>query len=275
MERWGRECANRDALWPRPGGDERVPLEIVTVWRGGRGSGGGFILAAAQAVSDVFRVPLVRDIERRLGHARRGRIRLAALGTDLDVLKAMLVHIEDKEFYLHNGVSLKGLARLSLCLVGLHRRSGGSTITQQLARSLLIGVHRNLAARKVVEILLALWMDARFSKQEQIEMYLVSVRFERGVYGVANAMAHFWGRGRPRLGAPEAFFLVERLSNVRSRLLPGKIDQTLRGTVRAGLLTPDEARDVIRLYAEAERRGLFRDPFGLALRGLQSAWRGA
>jgi penicillin-binding protein 1A len=182
------------------------------------------------------------------------------------------VHVEDKEFFTHSGVSIKGLGRLFLSILGLRSRSGGSTITQQLVRSLFIVDQSKLFRRKVIEILLARWLNKVITKNDQLEMYLASVRFEANVFGIAAAMKHFLGAVRKIVSGAEAFFLIERVSNVRSRLLVEKVNQTLRRTVSAGLLDHAEAREVVRLYVNATKLGTIQDPGASAIARLEIAW---
>jgi len=109
--------------------------------------------------------------------------------------------------------------------VKLKRRSGRSTITQQLSGTLFIQDLSKLIRRKSIEIPLALWCNRNFSKDEQLNIYLASVRFEKGVYGVTEAMKHFWGDVRLAPTMAESFFLVERVSNIKSKLLTNRIIQ--------------------------------------------------
>lgn len=88
---------------------------------------------------------------------------------------------------------MKALVRALLGLIKVKRRSGGSTITQQLGRTLFIIDRTKLFRRKLMELLFALWVHRTFSKDEQLELYLASVRFERGVYGIIEAMRYYWG----------------------------------------------------------------------------------
>jgi penicillin-binding protein 1A len=215
---------------------------------------------------------LVGNIEHVIYRATLGRYELQRLGIDLSVAKKLLVHIEDKEFFAHSGVSIKGLGRLILAILGRRRRAGGSTITQQLVRTLFIVDQSKLIRRKLIEIVLARWFDGVFKKDDQLEMYLASVRFEVNVLGIAAAMKHFFGEIKRSGSAPEAFFLIERVSNVRSRLLVEKVDQTLRGAVTAGLLDQNGGREAIGLYANAVRSGRIQDPGSSGIARLERAW---
>jgi penicillin-binding protein 1A len=135
-----------------------------------------------------------------------------------------------------------------------YSNKGREQADQQLHSNLfvrfLLSIKKKLLRRKLIEILLALWFNAVCSKPRQLDMYLASVRFENGVFGIAAAIKHFFGNAESRrLSAAEAFFLIERVSNIRSLLLADKINQTLQGAVRSSILTVSEAKEVVELYA--------------------------
>lgn len=215
---------------------------------------------------------LVSNIEYVIYRATLGKHEIHRLGIDLSKAKKLLVHIEDKEFYSHYGVSIKGFARLLLSILGLGRRSGGSTITQQLVRTLFIQDQTKLFRRKLVEILLALWFNKVVAKDDQLEMYLTSVRFESNIYGIAAAMKYFFGGVRKEISVAEAFFLIERISNIRSRLLVEKVDQTLHGAIAAGVLNTAEAIEIVKLYVGAANSGKIKNTNHSELHRLQDAW---
>lgn len=229
-------------------------------------------LLAACRLAKAMNVTLVTNFEYVIYRATLAKHELHRLGIDLGPAKRLLVHIEDKEFFVHRGVSLRGLVRLAASTLGLRRRSGGSTITQQLVRTLFIHDQRKLFRRKVVEILLARWFDRVVAKNDQLEMYLASVRFEASVFGMAQALRWFFGAISKGISLPMAFFLIERVSNIRSRLLVEKIDETLRGAVTAGVLDEAQTTKVIGLYAEAIRDGKIQDSEGHGITRLQKAW---
>jgi penicillin-binding protein 1A len=229
-------------------------------------------LLLAQRIARTLKLSLVGNFEYVIYRAILGAYELRRINVDLSFAKGILVHIEDREFYKHSGVSIRGLGRLVLSALGQRSRSGGSTITQQLVRTLFIVDQTKLVRRKVVEILLARWLSKVLSKDAQLAMYLASVRFDSRVFGVAAAMKHFFGSVSNELPAPNAFFLIERVSNVKSRLLVEKIDQTLRNTVAAGLLTRDDVRKTIEIYATAVATGRIQDPRGTGITRLRNVW---
>jgi len=112
------------------------------------------VLLLAECCARVLRVRLVGNIEYVIYRAILAKYELHRLGIDVSVVKKLLVHVEDKEFYAHSGVSLKGLGRLARSMVSRKRRSGGSTITQQLVRTLFVVDQTKLFRRKALEIML-------------------------------------------------------------------------------------------------------------------------
>ncbi len=229
-----------------------------------------FLLACG--VARFFRLSIDERVEYVLYRANLATHELYRLGVDLSGLKAMVVQIEDKEFFSHSGWSVRGLARMILSVLRIGPRSGGSTITQQLVRTLLIFDQHKLVRRKIVEILLAIWASSVVSKERQLAMYLAAVRFEFGVLGVVAACKYFFGSIKKEISIPMAFFLIERLSNVRSRLLGPKVLQTLRRVVSDGLLSEKDAVEVVVLYRQMVKQGIIQDVGGCGLSMLEEAW---
>jgi len=229
-------------------------------------------LMVAMRLAAAIGVRLVGNFEYVIYRATLAKHELHRLNVDLTTLKKVLIQVEDKEFYLHAGISFRGIGRVLLYMTGHRRRSGGSTITQQLVRTLFIVDQTKLVRRKIIEILLARWFDRVFIKTDQLEMYLASVRFETGVFGLSAAMRHFLGTVKNSLSPAEAFFLIERVSNIRSRLLVEKVDQTLRSSVEAGVISESDAQQVVGLYDRLVKSGKVKDPSGSAVERLKNAW---
>lgn len=100
---------------------------------------------------------------------------------------------EDRDFFSHNGLSLRGIARSLLVNVYYGaKRQGASTITQQLVRLLFFG-HKKTFVRKLKEQSYALLIEQQCSKQEILQAYLNNVCFGCGIFGVAAASRKFWG----------------------------------------------------------------------------------
>jgi membrane peptidoglycan carboxypeptidase len=124
------------------------------------------------------------------------------------VLQDAVVAVEDRRFWTHGGIDGPALARaLSRNLAEGKVVEGGSTITQQLAKSMLEDPERTLE-RKVREAVLARSLEQRFSKEEILERYLNVVYFGRGAYGVQAASRMFFGRDVGEISLPQAALLA-------------------------------------------------------------------
>ena len=101
-----------------------------------------------------------------------------------------------------------GLGRAILANVRVRRLvQGGSTITQQLAKNIFLNSERTLA-RKLQELVLALWLEMRLSKPDILELYLNRVYFGAGAYGVEAAARRFFDKGAKDVSLAEAAVLA-------------------------------------------------------------------
>ncbi len=124
------------------------------------------------------------------GEARRSPIRLADVPQDL--INAILA-TEDRRFYDHAGVDLRGLMRAAVhLLMNVSVKQGGSTITMQVARNYFL-TRKKTIIRKISEILLALKIEKEFNKNEILELYLNRIYFGKRAYGVAAAAEVYYG----------------------------------------------------------------------------------
>jgi penicillin-binding protein 1A len=190
---------------------------------------------------------------------------------------------EDKNFYSHPGVSLPDIARAALQNVanlGARRPVGASTITQQVAKNMLLTNEVSIE-RKVKEAILALRIEESLSKRRILELYLNEIYLGYGAYGVASAAVNYFDRSLAELSLAEAAFLavlpkapnnynparfmeraVERRDWVLGRMFEdGHIDQAAYDAARR---TPIVTRargpeDTVRAdyFAEEVRRELF------------------
>ncbi len=132
-----------------------------------------------------------------------------------------VIAIEDRRFYSHFGVDPLGLARAMVTNVLEGRLvQGGSTLTQQLAKNLFLEPDRTIE-RKVQEVLLALWLEHRHSKDQILEMYLNRVYFGSGAYGVEAASRRYFGKAARDVSLSEAALLAGLLK-APSRLSPAR-----------------------------------------------------
>jgi penicillin-binding protein 1A len=157
------------------------------------------------------------------GHpiALRGAIKEAPVdaGRLNPVTPAAFVAIEDRRFYRHWGIDPRGIARA--VLADLRRggvRQGGSTITQQLAKTNFLSGDRTIK-RKAQEVIIAFWLEAWLTKQEILSRYLSSVYFGDGVYGLRAAAHHYFHRDPENLNLAQSAMLAGMVQ-APSRLAP-------------------------------------------------------
>jgi 1A family penicillin-binding protein len=105
-----------------------------------------------------------------------------------------IVAVEDANFFKHQGLDHVGLLRAFLANIRARRvTQGGSTITQQLSKNLFFSFERNFV-RKIKELLIALQLEATFSKEEILEAYSNQIYFGSGSYGVEEASQVYFGK---------------------------------------------------------------------------------
>jgi|TARA_B110000914_G_scaffold41228_1_gene34640 penicillin-binding protein 1A len=125
---------------------------------------------------------------------------------------------EDRRFYEHWGLSLRSVARaISINILSLSYRQGFSTLTQQLARNLYktIGFEDSIL-RKIKEVITAVQIERTYTKDEILEMYLNTVHFGHGTYGVEAATKRFFGKESNELSVDESALLVGLLPSPAS-----------------------------------------------------------
>ena len=136
---------------------------------------------------------------------RRTWVPLADIPTHV---QSAFIAAEDRRFYQHKGIDERGLIRAFVSnLAQAGRSQGGSTITQQLVKNLLVG--DDLAyARKIREIIVAARVERTLSKAEILELYLNSVYFGRGSWGIEMAARAYFGKPANELTLEEGALLA-------------------------------------------------------------------
>lgn len=125
-----------------------------------------------------------------------------------DYLKKAVIVVEDKNFYQHPGVDIKGIVRAILVDLKLGKLlQGGSTIPQQLIRSSYLSREKTIG-RKTREIILTLELSKRYSKDQILEWYLNQVPFGRNAYGVEAASQVYFGKSVSEISLNEAAILA-------------------------------------------------------------------
>jgi penicillin-binding protein 1A len=119
-----------------------------------------------------------------------------------------ILAIEDQRFYDHNGIDVVRVAGAAVNNLRQGRRAqGGSTITQQLARQSFLTPEKTFR-RKLTEVLVAMRLEQRFTKDEILELYLNKIYFGDGLYGVEAASLGLLGKPSSDLGVAEAALLA-------------------------------------------------------------------
>ena len=188
------------------------------------------------------------------------------------IMKDALISIEDRRFYSHFGVDPFGLGRAVLVSVRDSRGARAtSTITQQLARNIFLNNSRSYT-RKLREMVLAMALEAKFSKEQILELYLNKVYFGGGAYGIDSASRKFFSHPATELSLEEAA-IIAGLVKAPSRYSPtadaaaavkranivlgamqanGKISpgDARRADLSAVRLAPQERRDSVRYFTD-------------------------
>jgi len=124
-----------------------------------------------------------------------------------DYLKKATISIEDKDFYKHKGFDPLGYLRIVKNVVVNRRLIGGSTLTQQLVKMLLLTNERKIS-RKVREFVLALRIEKTYSKDEILQMYLNEAPYGGNAVGVASAAQIYFGKEPKDLTLTECILLA-------------------------------------------------------------------
>ena len=167
-----------------------------------------------------------------------------------DSLIAAVLAIEDRRFYSHIGIDLRGVARAMVANVAAGRLvQGGSTITQQLAKNMFLTNERTLL-RKVQEALLALWLEVNYTKDEILSAYLNRVFLGPGIYGMDAAARQYFGVPATAVNLRQSAILAGLLQ-APSRYSPAsnpelalrRSETVLNAMVDAGFLTAEARED--------------------------------
>ena len=184
----------------------------------------GLVLLAIAVGVAYSQLPSYSDLEKRSDLGQMVRVRaangqvLVSVGPSFGrwlpydqippEMRAAMIAVEDKRFRSHLGADPIGIARsIKVRLESGHWRQGGSTITQQLARNIFLTNSRTFG-RKLKEIVLALALERKFSKDQILELYLNRVYFGGGAYGIDAASRAFFGHGADHLSLGESAIIA-------------------------------------------------------------------
>ena len=170
---------------------------------------------------------------------------------------AAVVAVEDRRFYQHPGIDIRGLARAMVTNAKAGRTvQGGSTITQQVAKNLFLTSDRTLI-RKVREALLALKLERAYTKDQILTLYMNRVYFGGGAYGFEAASERFFGHPAQDLTIYESAILAGLLK-APTTYNPSREPE--RARVRAGIVlgTMVETGAITAAQADQARKGATR-----------------
>ena len=228
---------------------------VAAVW--------GLVAAICLATWYAYDLP---DVDKALTETRRPTISVvAADGSELATLGDLygmpvsladlppalpqaVMATEDRRFYSHFGLDIIGLARATVANIAAGRIvQGGSTITQQVAKNLFLTPRRSIK-RKAQELLLALWLEHKFSKDQILTVYLNRVYLGNGAYGMEAAARKYFGKPARALSTYQAAMLAgllkapSRYNPLNSPALAQKrTEQVLANMVAAGYLSRQKA----------------------------------
>ena len=180
----------------------------------GLGAAVGTQMAALPSFDELMRSPNGQSVEVR---AADGSV-LVSLGPSYGewlpytriphTMTAAMIAVEDRRFYSHPGIDPIGMTRSLVANIKAGRSvQGASTITQQLARNIFL-TSTKIYSRKIREIVLALAIERRFTKEAILELYLNRVYFGGGAYGIDAASRKFFGHSAATLNLPEAAIIA-------------------------------------------------------------------
>lgn len=167
-----------------------------------------------------------------------------------DVLAAVLA-VEDRQFYNHHGVNVRGLFRATLSNFEGGARQGASTITQQVVKVEYLGGSERDGRYKLLQIVYALRLEKEHSKQEILERYLNTIYFGNNTYGIQAAAEVYFGKKVQQLTLIEGAFLAGLIQAPSSYDPIRKPQQSRRrfaevldALVEVGLTTATEAEAI-------------------------------
>jgi len=186
----------------------------------------------------------------RVGSENRQIVPLAKI--PLNVRNAVLA-AEDRSFYSNRAFSITGIARAVINNLRGGSLQGGSTITQQYAKTAFLTPERTIQ-RKIRELVIAIKLENQLSKDQIFESYLNTIYFGRGSYGVQTASQQYFNRNVDQLTNSQAIviscilrspgFYDPSYSKENEERLKARFDYVLDGMIEAKTLTPEEAAKV-------------------------------
>jgi penicillin-binding protein 1B len=217
--REGAREGTEPGWFARSGNDLDISLRAFMFWDGAQPARRirvSFDGAAVAAVRDENGrdIPLARLEPLAIGGIypanNEDRV-LVRLGEVPKHLVQALVATEDHNYFTHRGFDPRGIARAAWSVVRGDRLQGGSTLTQQLVKNFFLTPERTLA-RKATELVMAVLLEAHYTKEEILETYLNEIYLgqdrDRAIHGVGLAALHYFGKPVQHLSLAESALLV-------------------------------------------------------------------
>jgi membrane peptidoglycan carboxypeptidase len=186
----------------------------------------------------------------RIGSENRQIVPLAKI--PMNVRHAVLA-AEDRGFYSNRAFSITGIARAVLNNLRGGSLQGGSTITQQYAKTAFLTPERTIQ-RKIKELVIAIKLENQLSKDQIFENYLNTIYFGRGSYGVQTAAQQYFNRNVDQLTNAQAIviscilrspgFYDPSYSKANEKRLTDRFDYVVKGMVEAEWLSPEDAAKI-------------------------------
>ena len=176
-------------------------------------------------------------------------------------LQEATIAIEDKNFYKHSGFDASGIMRAFYNIVVHQKLQGGSTITQQLVKTVLLTQDRNIT-RKLKELILTVQIESKYSKKEILQMYLNEIPYGGTAWGVEAASESYYGKKVAELNLVECAILAG-LPQSPSRHSPyvedsdyvARTKEVLRRMQEDGYITQDQENEAVSQLPEFKFSG--------------------
>lgn len=163
--------------------------------------------------------------------------------------KDAVVSVEDRRFYSHGTIDFIALARATFSNIKQKDfKEGGSTITQQTAKNLYLIEEKDVSNRKVAEFLIGRDLEKKYNKDEILELYVNTIYFGDGYYGIQEASKGYFGKDAKDLTLYEATMLAGvpnapslYAPTVNFHLTQSRQKKVVSSMVETGTLSQEEA----------------------------------
>lgn len=179
------------------------------------------------------------------GEYKRTQITLDQVSPNL---KNATVAIEDKNFYREGGISFSGIARAAIAdILTLRKSQGASTITQQFVKNAMLTDDKSWD-RKIREVILAVAIDARYSKDQILQFYLNEIPYGHNAYGIQAASETYFNKNASELDLAESAYLAALVQapsyynplGPNQQALADRKNQVLLAMYQQGYITQDQ-----------------------------------